>query len=426
MPGRGPRQLLTAELLSIGSELTVGESRDTNGAELARSLTDEGVAVRRITVLPDDLAAVREAFERALRSVDLVVSSGGLGPTPDDLTREAIAAACGETPAEDPGLEAWLRQIWARRGMPFPEMNLKQAWLIPSATAIPNEGGTAPGWWVERDGRIVVALPGPPREMRPLWRDWVMPRLRERGLGREVASLTYRLTGIGESAIADILGEAFLRRTNPVVATYARADGVDVRVSAVAQDGAPAAEIVAAAAQSVREKLGRHVWATGEATWPEVVGARLAELGWTLAIHETGTGGALVALLGELPMLVAAQVAPPGRQIAAAVRTEEAAVAVRERSGADVCLALRARARGEDTAVTVAVATDAAIHRERRLVLFGGSAGHGRAALAGAAILLERLRAVDDRAGTVARAAVGGTHAGEPGASEQGEAARVS
>jgi nicotinamide-nucleotide amidase len=402
MPARGRRQLHTAELLSIGSELTVGETRDTNAAELARSLTDEGVSVRRITALPDDLAAVSDAFERALRSVDLVVSTGGLGPTPDDLTREAIAAACGETPTVDPALEAWLRQIWARRGMPFPEMNLKQAWLIPSATAIPNDGGTAPGWWVERDGRIVVALPGPPREMRPLWRDWVLPRLRERGLGREVASLTYRLTGIGESAVADILGEAFLRRTNPVVATYARSDGVDVRVSAVAQDGSPATELVAEAARTVRDKLERHVWATGETTWPEAVGTRLAELGLTLAIHETGSGGALVALLGELPMLVAAEVAPPGRGLTAAVQTEEAAQTVRERSGADVGLALRVRPRGEDTAVTVAFVTGAGMHRERRLVLFGGALGHGRAALAAAAILLERLRA-DDFAATAGR-----------------------
>src|SRR5262245_46151968 len=124
------RPLLTAELLSIGSELTVGETRDTNAGELARSLTTLGLAVRRIQALPDDLAAVREAFATALERADLVVSTGGLGPTPDDLTREAIAEFVDEVPEVDADLEAWLRELWARRGMEMPAMNLKQAWLI--------------------------------------------------------------------------------------------------------------------------------------------------------------------------------------------------------------------------------------------------------------------------------------------------------
>ena len=115
-----PRRLLTAELLSIGTELTVGDTRDTNAAELARSLTAMGVRVVRLSALRDDLGTVSGAFAAALERADLVVSTGGLGPTPDDLTREAIAAVCGETPAVDPDLEAWLRQLWARRGIAVP------------------------------------------------------------------------------------------------------------------------------------------------------------------------------------------------------------------------------------------------------------------------------------------------------------------
>ena len=142
--------VLTAELLSIGTELTVGDTRDTNAGELARSLTSLGVRVLRLTALPDDLASVTSAFSDGLSRADMVVSTGGLGPTPDDLTREAIAAACDETVAVDPATEAWLRELWTRRGIPFPELNLKQAWLIPSAEALPNPNGTAPGWFVRR------------------------------------------------------------------------------------------------------------------------------------------------------------------------------------------------------------------------------------------------------------------------------------
>ncbi len=129
--------VLTAELLSIGSELTVGDTRDTNAGELARSLTSLGVRVLRLTALPDDLASVTAAFSDGLSRADLVVSTGGLGPTPDDLTREAIAAACDETVAVDPATEAWLRELWTRRGMPVPGAQPQ------AGVADPVGGGTA-------------------------------------------------------------------------------------------------------------------------------------------------------------------------------------------------------------------------------------------------------------------------------------------
>jgi nicotinamide-nucleotide amidase len=200
------RPILTAILLAVGSELTTGETRDTNSGDLARSLSGAGVEVAWATALPDRLGTVVDAICGALDVADLVVTTGGLGPTPDDLTRESIAAVCDEQPEVDPELARWLRHLFERRGIEFPETNLKQAWLLPSATAIPNDRGTAPGWWVDRpDGRVIVAMPGPPGEMRPMWQGWVLPRLRDRGLGRERVTRTYRLTGIGESAVAALL-----------------------------------------------------------------------------------------------------------------------------------------------------------------------------------------------------------------------------
>lgn len=393
--------LLTAELLSIGTELTVGETRDTNAGDLARELTRRGVIVGRISALPDDLDAVTAAFRESLDRADLIVSTGGLGPTPDDLTREAVAALLGEAPAVDPGIEAWLRDLFERRNLPFPDANRKQAWRIPSAESIPNENGTAPGWFIAAPGgKVIVVLPGPPREMRPMWDGWVVPRLEQRGLGRPIASVTLRLTGIGESAIADRLGDALLAGSRPMVATYARAEAVDIRIWAHEEpgEGGPAAaeRLVADTEAHVLDMLGDHVWARGETTWPQALAAALDAKGWRLAAVEVGMRGALLALLGEgLGERLAhgrALLERPAAQDGQRATLEDLAEQVRELGASEVGLAVDARERGGDTAVTVAVITPDGAHRETRVVFLAGSLGRGRAAIAAAAILLARLR----------------------------------
>jgi molybdenum cofactor synthesis domain-containing protein len=388
----------TAELLSIGTELTVGETRDTNAGDLARDLTRRGVVVGRMTGLPDDLAAVTAGFGEALGRAELVVSTGGLGPTPDDLTREAVAALVRETPAVDPALEAWLREMFDRRKLPFPDANRKQAWLIPSAISIPNDNGTAPGWWLERPGgRVMVVLPGPPREMRPMWDGWVVPRLEARGLGRPIASVTLRLTGIGESAIADRIGD-LLAGTTPQVATYARADAVDVRIWTHADGGdrAAAERLVADTEARIVELLGEYVWARGETTWPDALREALDARDWRLSTVEVGLRGALAHLLGEGlgdrlafgEALLERPVPHDGHR----ATLQDLAERVREIGGSEVGVATEARERGGDTAVTVAVVTPEGSHRETRVVFLGGPLGRGRAAIATAAILLRHLR----------------------------------
>ncbi len=402
----------TAELLSIGSELTVGETRDTNAGELARELSERGVVVTRLTALPDSLAVVRDAFTDGLNRADLVVATGGLGPTPDDLTREAIAATLGETPSVDPDLEHWLEGLFERRGIALPEANRKQAWRIPSAETIPNPNGTAPGWFVRGPGGgVIVALPGPPREMRPMWHDWVVPRLEQLGLGRASAVVTLRLTGIGESAIAERLGDILHRESRPTVATYARADAVDVRISAEDDDGpagaggTSAVELVDETERQVVALLGDHVWARGRTTWAEAIAEALDGRGWRLAVAELGLRGALVGLLGEGldSRLLLSEVGPAaagrGRDAVAARATD-----VRGRSGADVAVAVAARERGGDTAVTIAIAGPDGPRRETRLVFLGGVMGRGRAAIAAAAVLLAYLRQARPRRRRAARA----------------------
>jgi hypothetical protein len=245
-----------------------------------------------------------------------------------------------------------------------------------------NPNGTAPGWWVDRpDGRVIVTLPGPPREMRPMWANEVVPRLAGRGVGVESDVRTLRLTGIGESVIAEQLGESLLRRANPVVATYARQEAVDIRISARAEAGRSAVELADDAEAEVRRALGTYVWASGDTTWSGALAEALAVHGWTLATAESGTDGALVGLLRGL-----------GAVRRSEVTSVDEADRIRATAESDVGLAIRASAAGDDTAVNVAVVTPERRHAERRLAFLRGSAGADRAAIAGAAVLLAVLR----------------------------------
>ena len=386
----------TARFLAVGTELTTGTTRDTNSGDLARELTGLGVRVVATTALPDDLERVSAAFRDALADVDLVVSTGGLGPTPDDLTREAIAAACGSQLREDPELLAWLEEMFTRRGAPMPDANRKQSWLIDGASALHNAHGSAPGWWVERpDGRIVIALPGPPREMGPMWREQALPRLKAGVLGVDRASHTLRLTGIGESALVGLVGEEVLRAANPQVATYARADAVDLVVSAESDGRLPAAQVVDHAVGLLRDKLGAYIFAEGDETWSDalarVIGTR------TLSIVELGTAGQVAALLGEAPFVRFAELLRDEHDVAhAATNLGHYAQTVRDFGHADIGLAVHAR-QTRDTHVRIAISTAADTAELQRTAFLAGDEGRRRAALAAAAALWETLRASEDK-----------------------------
>jgi nicotinamide-nucleotide amidase len=385
------RPVRTAAIVAVGTELTTGATRDTNSGELARELTDLGVAVTRSVALPDDLRLVTGAFARGLADVDLIVSTGGLGPTPDDLTREAIAAACGLETRVDPDLETWLRGLFERRGLPMPEANRKQAWLIDGALALPNKRGSAPGWYVDRpDGRVIVALPGPPREMRPMWRDEALPRLRERDLGLARVAHTLRLSGVGESVLVDLIGEQILRAPEPQVATYARGDAVDVVVSATSHDRSEARRLVDDMVRVLRDRIGTYVFAEGEQTWADALAMRLA--GRNVATVEIGTGGQLAALLGNAEYLTFAELLR-GTEDATRAATSPANYAerVREAGNADVGLCVFARETRGDTHVRVAVATRGDTYEEQRIAFLGGDEGQRRAAIAACSVLWQFL-----------------------------------
>ncbi len=383
--------ILTARILAVGTELTTGTTRDTNSGELAKELTDLGVRVLQTVALPDDLAAVTFAVLEALDHADLVITTGGLGPTPDDLTREAIAAACGLEPKVDPELETWLLGLFERRGLEMPDANRKQAWLIDGAVAMPNKRGSAPGWYVERpNGRVIVALPGPPREMWPMWRDEAVPRLRQSRLGVARDVHTLRLTGVGESMLVDLIGEEILRASSPQVATYARADAVDVVVSAELTDRSAAARTVADMVSLLREKLGQYVFAEGDQTWADALAERLD--GRTLATVEFGTAGQLQALLGDADYLMFGELVRASADVTrAATDLGHYAERVRAVGHADIGLALYAREARGDTHVRVAVARSGGVTEEQRVAFLGGEDGRRRAALSACSVLWQML-----------------------------------
>lgn len=288
----------SAEIITVGTELLLGEVIDTNSSWLAGELAGLGIDVYWSLRVGDNPERLEHAISSALSRSDLLILTGGLGPTDDDLTRETIAQAIGERPEVDPGLERTLRQWFARRERPMPERNTKQAWLIPSAEPLDNPHGTAPGWLVSTriDGmeRRIVALPGPPRELKPMWLEQAMPRLEFEGslLHRR----TFKTTGLGESDLADLLA-GLSDQANPSVATYAKRDGVHVRVAAKADSMEAARELALPVEAQVTELLGSHVWGTDDDELSGLIIGELEQRGSSLATAEGPTGGLLMETL---------------------------------------------------------------------------------------------------------------------------------
>ena len=289
---------MIAEFLSVGTELLLGEIVDTNSAYLAQELAKRGVDVYWSRRVGDNLDRIEQAVAEALGRSDVLFMCGGLGPTDDDMTREAISAYLGEQPRVDPQLEAELREKFALFSRHMPENNLKQAWLIPSAEALANPRGTAPGWFVrtERDGKpkCIVALPGPPWELERMFHKEVLPRLT---LPTSVFfSRTFKTQGIGESTLAERLGDLTLA-ANPSVATYAKRDGVHVRVAAKADSEGQALALAQPALEKVQAALNEFVWGYDDEELADKVLLELNKHELSIALSEVSTGGFLSNLL---------------------------------------------------------------------------------------------------------------------------------
>jgi nicotinamide-nucleotide amidase len=289
---------MRAEILSCGTELLLGHITDTNATYLAQSLSALGIDLYFVSQVGDNLGRIVETLKRAWERSDIIIMTGGLGPTEDDLARESISTLLGETMQVDPQLEAELRGMFAARNAKMPERNVKQATLIPSAQALPNPRGTAPGWWVEKDKHILVAMPGVPREMYRMWEYEVLPRL-EPYTGGQIFTRILRVSGMGESTVEERL-DALLHSDNPTIATYAKQDAIDVRITAKSEDKAEAERMVAEMEQQVRGILGHHIFGVNRDTLQGVIGKILQERKQSLAVMESLTGGLLSSTLTDV------------------------------------------------------------------------------------------------------------------------------
>lgn len=291
---------MNAEILSIGTELLLGEIVDANAAFLAGELAVLGINVYWISQVGDNRGRLEEAIRRALERSNVVLTTGGLGPTDDDMTREAIAAVLGEGPVIDHELERTLRARFRAMGREMPEKNLKQAWLISSAEPLPNPLGTAPGWWVTApDGRVIGSMPGVPSEMRTMWTEQARHRLEHLADGVFVA-VTLKTFGPGESAIEERLGD-LVKAANPSVATYAKRDGVQVRVAARAADRKQARALVDPVVERVKRILGAEVVGADDDSLASVVGDLLQARHHSVASAESITGGLIASYLTDVP-----------------------------------------------------------------------------------------------------------------------------
>ncbi|HEX8352828.1 MAG TPA: competence/damage-inducible protein A [Pyrinomonadaceae bacterium] len=293
--------MLTAEIIAVGSELLTPFRTDTNSLWLTDRLNAAGVEVRLKTIVGDDDARLEEAIRDALKRSGVVVLTGGLGPTEDDITRKIAARALSRRLLLDEQVLEELKAKFLHWGRKMPEINARQAMVIEGAEVIPNPNGSAPGMYLEHDGRVVVLLPGPPREMKPMFEGRVMPRLAGRAGGLRVVRRVLKVAGLGESAVDERIAPVYTQYKNPQTTILFTNTEIEIHLTAQGKSEAEAELLLDGLAGQIEERLGDSVFAFRGEKMEEVVGLRLAVGGFTLATAESCTGGLIAHRLTEVP-----------------------------------------------------------------------------------------------------------------------------
>lgn len=291
---------MKTEIISIGTELLLGEIIDTNANFLASQLPLLGIDLYFISTVGDNKQRLIDTFKQAWQRSDIIITTGGLGPTQGDITRESIAELLHEEIKIDPQLVQKLQEFFCHRKLDMPQSNLKQAALIPSAQPISNPRGTAPGWWIERDGHIIIAMPGPPHEMQFMWTNEVLPKLKQKVAPGIIASKTLKTFGLGEAKVNELVSH-FLSSNNPTLGIYAKRDGIHLRITAKAQHKNDAENLIRQRESEIRKILNDYIWGTDSDTLEDITGRLLINKGLSLATMESDTGGFLANTITSIP-----------------------------------------------------------------------------------------------------------------------------
>ncbi len=294
-------ETLTAEIIAIGSELLAPDRTDTNSLWLTEKLNSIGIEVRLKTIVGDDDARLEEAISDATKRSKVVITTGGLGPTEDDITRKVAARAIGRRLLLDETILEDLRQRFLSFGHVMPERNSRQAMVIEDATVLPNPNGSAPGMFIEHKGVAIVLLPGPPREMRPMFENHVQRKLAGRAGNIRVVRRMLRVAGLGESAVDEKIAPIYTQYDNPQTTILFNQSEIEIHLTARGRTEEEANNLLDRLSGQIEERLGNSVFSFAGETMEEVVGLKLTLGGYTLAVAESCTGGLIAQRLTGVP-----------------------------------------------------------------------------------------------------------------------------
>ena len=287
---------MKAEIIAVGTELLLGQITNTNARYISEKLAELGIDVYWQTVVGDNDSRIREALNTALTRADLVIFSGGLGPTMDDLTKETVADVLSLSLEMDIDWENKIAGFFAKIGRTMTDNNRKQAMIPLGGRILINDNGTAPGIWLEHGDSVIVMLPGPPRELEPMFAEKVMPLLKKEAR-QIIFSRVLKVTGLGESAMEESIADLIKQQTNPTIAPLAKYAEVHLRLTAKTDTREEAEALLDGTEQLLRQRLGDAIFARNQETMAEVVAVMLFKAKLTLATAESCTGGLLAHYL---------------------------------------------------------------------------------------------------------------------------------
>jgi nicotinamide-nucleotide amidase len=296
---------MNAEILAVGTELLMGQIANTNAQYISARLPDVGIGVYYHSVVGDNPARLKECLSLALSRSDLVIMTGGLGPTQDDLTKETVAAAVNRKLVLDQESLDKMEAFFKRLNRPMTQNNVKQAYLPENSIIVRNSNGTAPGCIIEEGEKTIIMLPGPPSEMKPMFEETVIPYFMEKMEFRLVSKFL-RIFGIGESAMEAMIMDLIDGQTNPTIAPYAKDGEVTLRLTAKYPKGVETEDLIAPVEAEIRRRLGDTVYSSENKNMEEVAAELLLKNGATIAIAESCTGGLVSARLTDIPGISAA------------------------------------------------------------------------------------------------------------------------